>query len=146
MYTIGTAIDTVLSELKGKTGLYWSAQLTSKGFIVYRKPQSDEVAVTEYNRWRDACCEIFGVGYDALDNDDKSNIYVAPRHWCWYMMASVSMLNIDSIVKLLNNQKNRTSVLHAIRKIHFYIHRKNPDRKSMETFHKLINFYKNQNQ
>jgi hypothetical protein len=95
-------------------------------------------------RWRDACCAIFNVSYDQLDNDDKSNIYVAPRHWCWYMMASVSMLNIDSIVKLLNNQKNRTSVLHAIRKIHFYIHRKNPDRKSMETFNRLLNFYQNQ--
>jgi hypothetical protein len=61
------------------------------------------------------------------------------------MMTSVSMLNVDSIVKMLNNQKNRTSVLHAIRKIHFYIHRKNPDKKSLETFNQLLNHYQNSN-
>jgi chromosomal replication initiation ATPase DnaA len=145
MYTIGNAIEAVLSELKGKTGLHWSAQLTSKGFIVYRKPRIDEYVVSEYNKWRDACCTVFNVEYNDLDNDDKSNSFVAPRHWCWYMMTSVSMLNVDSIVKMLNNQKNRTSVLHAIRKIHFYIHRKNPDKKSLETFNQLLNHYQNSN-
>lgn len=145
MYTIGTAIEGVLSELKDKTGLHWTAQLTSKGFIVYRKPRSDEYVVAEYNKWRDACCSVFRVEHYDLDNDDKRNSFVAPRHWCWYMMVSVSMLNVDSIVKLLNNQKNRTSVLHAIRKIHFYIHRRFPDKSAVETFNKLLSHYQKSN-
>jgi chromosomal replication initiation ATPase DnaA len=143
MYTIGNAIEETLSSLKEKTGVHWSAQLTSKGFIVYRKPRIDDYVVSEYNKWRDACCEVFNVGYYELDNDDKSNAFVAPRHWCWYMMTSVSLINVDSIIKLLNNQKNRTSVLHAIRKIHFYIYRRNPDKKSVDTFSKLLNHYLN---
>jgi len=144
MYTIGTAIDSALSDLQEKTGLRWSAQLTSKGFIVYRAPRSDDYVVSEYNKWREACCKVFNVDYSDLDNDDKSNVYVIPRHWCWYMMISVSFLNVDSIVNMLNNQKNRTSILHAIRKIHFYIYRKNPDKSSVEIFNKLLNIYQNQ--
>jgi chromosomal replication initiation ATPase DnaA len=141
MTPIGVLIESTLKELSERTGIKWTAQLTSKGFIVYRKQTDEEYIASEYNRWRDSCCAIFNIGYETLDNDIRNGKNVSPRHWCWYMMTSISGVNIDSIVKLLNGQKNRTSVLHAIRKIHNFLYRKTPDRKSIEVYGKLVEYY-----
>jgi chromosomal replication initiation ATPase DnaA len=141
MTPIGVLIESTLKELSERTGIKWTAQLTSKGFIVYRKQIDEDYIASEYNKWRDACCSIFNIGYDTLDNDIRNGKNVSPRHWCWYMMTSISGVNIDSIVKLLNGQKNRTSVLHAIRKIHNFLYRKAPDRKSIEVYGKLVEYY-----
>lgn len=141
MVPIGLLVENTLQDLVDKTGIKWTAQLTSRGFMVYRKTRNDEYVVQEYNKWRDACCAVFNIGYEDLDNDIRDGKNVSCRHWCWYMMVSVSMINIDSIVKLLNKQKDRTSVLHAIRKIHNFIFRKKPDRKSISTYSRLIEYY-----
>lgn len=143
MVPIGIIIESVMNDLNEKTGIKWSAQLTSRGFIVYRKTRDDDYVVHEYNKWREVCCAVFNIGYEDLDNDIRDGKNATPRHWCWYMMMSVSMINIDSIVKMMNSGKNRTSILHAVRKIHNYVFRKRPERKSIETYAKLIEFYQN---
>lgn len=138
---IGDNIKQTVKFLQEKTGLKWTAQLTSKGFILYRKPLNDDSIAFEYNKWRDICCAYFDISYEQLDDESKKGSDVEPRHWCWYMMVAVSMINIDSIVKLLNKQKNRTSVLHAVRKIHSYVYRPNPDEKSCTIFESLYELY-----
>ena len=141
MTTIGESITQTLKSLQSETGLKWSAQLTSKGFILYRKPKNDDEVAAEYNLWRDICCAYFNVSYEELDDESKKGSDVEPRHLCWYMMVSVSMINVDSIVKLLHKQKNRTSVLHEIRKIHAPLFRIYPEERAAGIYESLIELY-----
>lgn len=141
MTTIGNNMKAVTDYLMGETGIKWTSQLTSRGFILYRKPKNDDETVAEYNTWRDICCGVLGVTYEDLDNDSKKGSEVEPRHWCWYMMVAVSYIDIEAIVTLLNGQKNRTSILHAIRKIHSYLYRIRPEEKACKTFDRLVEAY-----
>lgn len=144
MTTIGDNITTTLDILMRQTDLKWSAQLTSKGFILYRKPRNDDYVAGEYNKWRDICSEFFNVKYEQLDDESRKNKDVHPRHWCWYMMVSVSMINVDTIVSMLNKQKNRTSILHAVRKVHSYLYRRHPEETAQRIFTLLIDKYNEQ--